>query len=320
MATKNLPANIIDKVQVVDRRSDQAQFTGIEDDNTEKVINLTLRPGNRNGLFGRASLGYGTDDRYNGNGMISYFQGETQLAALLSTNNTNNIGFTDFMGDAMSNMGGGGRRMGGGGRGGGGGGNRGGGGGNYNLGGFSINSGGGGVNTTTSGGANINYRFGEKLKLGGNYYFNIVDSKMEQQSIRENILPDSVFYYTFYNCPGLSGTIPANMFGNINGAPADSMFRGTFGLCSGLTGSIPAGLFGTFTGNPASGMFLSTFQGCTGLTGIEDGIWDLHELTNTSATNMFSNTFNGATNITSPTPKQTRPAIKQPQRRAIPPG
>ncbi|MDR2038179.1 MAG: outer membrane beta-barrel protein [Bacteroidales bacterium] len=198
VAMKNLPANIIDKVQVVDRKSDQAQFTGIEDDNTEKVINLTLRPGNRNGLFGRASVGYGTDDRYNGNGMISYFQGETQLAALLSTNNTNNIGFTDFMGDAMSSTGGGGRRSGGGGgnRGGGGGGNRGGGGGNYNLGGFSISSGGGGINTTTSGGANINYRFGEKLKLGGNYFFNVVDSKMDQQSIRENILPDSVFYYT----------------------------------------------------------------------------------------------------------------------------
>ena len=52
VALKNLPANIIDKVQVVDRRSDQAQFTGIEDDDTEKVINLTLRPGNQ---IGRAS-------------------------------------------------------------------------------------------------------------------------------------------------------------------------------------------------------------------------------------------------------------------------
>jgi hypothetical protein len=194
VALKNLPANIVDKVQVVDRRSDQAQFTGIEDDNTEKVINLTLRPGNRNGSFGRATAGYGTEDRYNANGIFSHFDGETQLAALLSSNNTNNIGFSDFMGDVMSTMGGGfggGGRGGGGSRGGGGGGNR-----SFNLGGISINSGSGGANTTTSGGANANYRFGEKLKIGANYFFNIVDSRMEQNSIRENILPDSTFFYT----------------------------------------------------------------------------------------------------------------------------
>ncbi len=201
IATKNLPANIVDKVQVVDRKSDQAQFTGIEDDETEKVLNLTLRPGNRDGMFGRAMVGYGTDNRYDANGIISYFNGDTQLAALLSTNNTNNIGFTDFMGDVMSSMGGGGRRSGGGGMGTGtfisGGGRSGGGGGGYtlNVGGFSMSSGGGGITSTTSGGANINYRFGEKLKLGGNYFFNLVDRDVEQRSKRENILPDSTFYY-----------------------------------------------------------------------------------------------------------------------------
>ncbi len=196
VALKNLPANIVDKVQVVDRKSDQAQFTGIEDDNTEKVINLTLRPGNRDGMFGRALVGYGTEDRYSGSGIISYFNGETQLAALLSSNNTNNMGFTDFMGDAMSSMGGSGRRMGGGGGGnrGGGGGNRGGGG-NYNLGGISMSAGGGGVSTSTSGGANVNYRFGEKLKLGANYFFNVVDRETDQISNRINILTDSTFNY-----------------------------------------------------------------------------------------------------------------------------
>lgn len=200
VATKNLPANLIDKVQVVDRRSDQAQFTGIEDDDTEKVINLTLRPGNRNGMFGRAVAGYGNDDRYNANGIISYFQGETQLAALLSSNNTNNIGFTDFMGDVMNTMGGSGRMRGGGGGGGfGGGGGRpgggGGGGGRYSLGGMSISSGNSGISTTTSGGANLNYRFGEKLKVGANYFFNIMDRDVAWNSHRENILPDSVFFY-----------------------------------------------------------------------------------------------------------------------------
>ncbi|MDR1172128.1 MAG: outer membrane beta-barrel protein [Bacteroidales bacterium] len=202
VALKNLPANIVDKVQVVDRRSDQAQFTGIEDDDTEKVINLTLRPGNRDGTFGRAMVGYGNEDRYDANGIISYFNGDTQLAALLSSNNTNNLNFTDFMGDVMSSMGGSGRRMGGGGgsgggnRGGSGGGSRGGGGTrNLSMGGISMSAGGGGVSTSTSGGANVNYKFGEKLKLGANYFFNVVDRETYQLSNRVNFLTDSSFNY-----------------------------------------------------------------------------------------------------------------------------
>jgi len=209
VAMRNLPANIVDKVQVVDRRSDQAQFTGIEDDDTEKVINLTLRPGNRDGIFGRAMAGYGTDDRYDANGMISYFSGETQLAALLSSNNTNNLNFTDFMGDVMSGMGGGGMRQGGGGggggpvimmvnTGGGGGGRIGSGGGgmrNLNIGGFSMSSGGGGISTSTSGGLNANYRFNEKLKLNSSYFFNVVDRVADQTSNRINFVGDSSLYY-----------------------------------------------------------------------------------------------------------------------------
>ena len=207
VALKNLPANAIDKVQVVDRKSDQAQFTGIEDDDTEKVINLTLRPGNRDGTFGRFQAGYGTDKRYDANGLISYFGGETQLAALMSSNNTNNMNFTDFMGDVMGSMGGGGRRGGGGGGapmmimgnpgGGGGGGRMGSGGGTrtLNVGGFSMSSGGGGISTSTSGGFNANYRFGEKLKLGANYFFNLVNRDADQTSNRINFVGDSSLNY-----------------------------------------------------------------------------------------------------------------------------
>ena len=215
VALKNLPANVVDKVQVVDRRSDQARFTGIEDDDTEKIINLVTRPGNSNGMFGRAQAGYGTDKRYDVNGLLAYFQGGTQLAALLSSNNTNNLNFTDFMGDVMSSMGGGGRRPGGGGPGGpgggggavmimspggGGGGGRmgtGGGGGMtmMNVGGFGMSSGGGGLSTSTSGGFNANHQFGDKLKLGANYMFNVVDRIAEQTSNRINFVGDSLLNY-----------------------------------------------------------------------------------------------------------------------------
>jgi hypothetical protein len=141
-----------------------------------------------------------------------------------------------------------------------------------------------------------------------------------------------MFNGTFANCTGLTGTIPAGLFAGITGAPAEYMFRGTFdkctgltslpsGLfsgingapatrtfdetfngCTGLTGSIPSGLFGTFTGAPVAYMFDSTFYGCTGLTTIEDGIWDVSEVTNTNITGMFSNMFTGCTNITSASP------------------
>ena len=204
VALKNLPANIVDRVQVVDRKSDQAQFTGIEDDDTEKILNLTLRPGNRDGVFGRALVGYGTDKRYDANGLISYFNGDTQLAALFSSNNTNNLNFSDFMGDVISSMGGSGRRQGGGGGGGGpimmmGGGGSGGGrmgssGGGQRMmggGGFGMFSSNVGMTKSSMGGANINYVFNEKLKINGSYNMNLVDRYTDQTSDRINYLSGS---------------------------------------------------------------------------------------------------------------------------------
>lgn len=64
VASKNLPADMIDKLQVVDRKSDMARLTGVDDGEDETVINLTVRKGMDNGWFGNAETGYGTDDRY----------------------------------------------------------------------------------------------------------------------------------------------------------------------------------------------------------------------------------------------------------------
>ena len=217
VALRNLPANVVDRVQVVDRRSDQAQFTGIEDDNTERILNLTLRPGNRDGTFGRALAGWGADipkgvnelnHRYDANGLLAYFSGNTQVAALISSNNTNNINFTDFMGEVMGAFGGGGMRMGGGGMGGGqmmmvmpggmggGGGRMGSAGGAgqrmMGMGGlFGMAAGGAGITTSTSGGANANFILNEKLRLDANYFFNIVNRDSEQNSNRINFLADN---------------------------------------------------------------------------------------------------------------------------------
>ncbi len=116
MATKNLPADAIDKVQVFDKRSDQAEFTGIDDGNSEKAINLKMKPDRNNALFGKATAGTGTSERYDGQFNINKFKGEKQLSLIGMDNNTNRQGFSfvdalSFSGDMMRNMKGGGGRM-----------------------------------------------------------------------------------------------------------------------------------------------------------------------------------------------------------------
>ncbi len=111
----------------------------------------------------------------------------------------------------------------------------------------------------------------------------------------------AMFYNTFYKCSGLTGTIPDGLFGNLTGAPAQRMFYDTFYGCSGLTGTIPDGLFGNLTGAPASGMFYGTFNGCSGLTGtIPDGLFG--NLSGAPVTYMFSYTFNGCSGLTGAIP------------------
>ncbi|MFN4084138.1 MAG: outer membrane beta-barrel protein [Bacteroidia bacterium] len=100
MALRNLPAEIIDKMQVFDRMSEQSQFTRFDDGNSEKTINLTSRRGKANGVFGKIYAGYGTDSRYNAGLNINAFNGNRRLTLLAMTNNINqqNFGFQDIIG------------------------------------------------------------------------------------------------------------------------------------------------------------------------------------------------------------------------------
>lgn len=66
MATKNLDADAVDKVQVFDRKSDRAEFTGIDDGQTSKAINLKLKKDRNNSTFGRITAGAGDKERYDG--------------------------------------------------------------------------------------------------------------------------------------------------------------------------------------------------------------------------------------------------------------
>jgi len=92
MASKNLPANAIKKIQVFDKKSKTAEFTGVDDGLSEKTINLELRDDKKSGYFGNVMGGYGTDDRYEAKSMINRFDKQTQISFIGSANNLNNAG------------------------------------------------------------------------------------------------------------------------------------------------------------------------------------------------------------------------------------
>ena len=106
VASKNLPANMVDKLQVVDRKSDMARLTGVDDGEDETVINLTFKKNMNQGWFGTAEGGYGTDDRYMGSFNVNRFWNGNQITLLGNFNNINQIGFTDSNGNRFRRFGG----------------------------------------------------------------------------------------------------------------------------------------------------------------------------------------------------------------------
>ena len=93
-ATKNLPADAIDKVQLIDDKTEKTKNTGIDDGQREKVLNLTLKADKKKGWFGNAAAAGGNTDRFLGQFNINRFDNKKQISALLLSNNVNESGFT----------------------------------------------------------------------------------------------------------------------------------------------------------------------------------------------------------------------------------
>ncbi|HMK05333.1 MAG TPA: TonB-dependent receptor [Ferruginibacter sp.] len=155
-ALKNLPADVIDKIQVFDRLSDQAQLTGFDDGNSVKTVNIVTKSGIKNGQFGRIYAGAGTQGRYTAGGNVSFFKDNRRISLVGNFNNVNQQNFAsqDLLG--VTSSGGGGR----------GGGGRGGGGSDFNVGQSS------GISKTNAAGINFSNMYGKKLTLSGSYFFN----------------------------------------------------------------------------------------------------------------------------------------------------
>ncbi|MEJ7693401.1 carboxypeptidase regulatory-like domain-containing protein, partial [Daejeonella sp.] len=92
LVTKNIRADMVDKVQVYDKKSDQATFTGIDDGEKTKTINIKLKEDKKSGYFGKAEAGGGNDDFYQGQAMFNVFKGKKKLSAYGTIGNTAKTG------------------------------------------------------------------------------------------------------------------------------------------------------------------------------------------------------------------------------------
>ncbi|MCH2469490.1 MAG: TonB-dependent receptor [Gemmatimonadetes bacterium] len=197
IATRNLPADAIERIQVYDKQSDMAEFTGIADGQEERTINLELREDARRGYFGQAvgGLGGGLEPvavieaqpngrtRYNESLNINRFSPTTQLALLGNANNVNEAGFAwgDFV-----NFSGGARGLGGGGNRGGGG--RGGGGqGGIQLGGGRND----GFTESMSLGLNANHDFSDDRWIRSSYFYTGLDNVQQQTTQQQQLMGSS---------------------------------------------------------------------------------------------------------------------------------
>ena len=192
LAIKNLPSDVIASIEVFDKKSEQAEFTGFDDGEEVKTINIVTKGGFRQGTFGEVSGGYGTDDRYKVNGNLNFFNDDRRISVLGMSNNVNQQNFSqeDLAGVMAAGNSGRGR----GGRGGGGGGRSGAPGGS-SASNFMVGSLGG---VTSANGLGLNYvdQWGEKWKITGSYFFNQSDNLTQQQTDREyfeSVLPGMTY-------------------------------------------------------------------------------------------------------------------------------
>jgi len=168
-ATKNLPADVIEKIQIIDDYGDQGNLTGNKTGDPERVLNIEIAPSKNTGDFGQFRVGGGTEERYQVTGMYNSFAENRQFSSLANLNNTNASLF-DF-----NTQGGGARRM--------------------RMGGGGGGGGGGGNGLTNTGSIGLNYRksfLDDKLSTYGSYSYSRNDNNTLSNSLNQYIYPDSL--------------------------------------------------------------------------------------------------------------------------------
>lgn len=186
IAIKNLPANSIYKIQVFDKKSDQATFTGIDDGVRSKTINLQLKKDKKKGSFGKLDLGAGLNGKWNNSGMINSFRNKKKLSAYgtMSSTNINGFNLQQSNQNAVDND----PEF------------------NNNIGGFApmANQGndfnnsfsyGEGLPESRAGGINYANKFNDdQQSINGSYRYNKFNSAGYGSTLSQSILPDTVFF------------------------------------------------------------------------------------------------------------------------------
>ncbi|MBT3207901.1 MAG: outer membrane beta-barrel protein [Bacteroidetes bacterium] len=157
VATKNLPAKAIDKVQVFDKKSEEAQFMGIDDGVRDRTINLLLNEDNKKGYFGNLKAGYATDNYYKADGNVYRFSEKLQTALLGMYNNINDFGYT------ATGRGGWGQQV-------------------------------NGLNTTAAGGLNLSFNSTKYNRYFMSYLASQTKTELEQTSNTENFLQEGSYF------------------------------------------------------------------------------------------------------------------------------
>lgn len=182
---KNLPADMIDRVEVFDKMSDQSAFTGFNDGDQQKTINLVTKKSKVVGQFGRLYAGAGGDEnlepRYNSGAVYNNFNGNRRVTLLLLSNNVNqqNFSISDLSGvmsgSQNQNRGGGGMgRMGG----------------ASGL----MSSPQNGITTTQSAGLNYSDQWGKKITVSGSYFFNSSENLAKTEITRNYFTGNNLVY------------------------------------------------------------------------------------------------------------------------------
>ncbi len=174
-ATREINADMVDRIQIIDDYGDQSAFTGIKDGDPTKTMNIQLRKDKNKGYFGNSTVGAGTNDRYLSSLSINKFNNEQQISLFGNLNNTNvNLFNFGSMGGAMGNTMGNSARSMGGGRGG--------------VGSSTGSIGGSdGINTTKSIGLNYRDEWGSKISVYGSCSFSNKLSNTIKNSTQQNI-------------------------------------------------------------------------------------------------------------------------------------
>ena len=165
LATRNLPTDIIEKIQVFDDLDDQSKFSGFDDGNRVKTINITTKKDKRQGYFGKAVAGVGTEGNYDESINMHRFDNDQQISVLGQANDINkqNFSIQDILGNSGGRRGGGGPAA-------------------------ATNQSSPGITSVWAGGINYKDSWGTKTDITGSYFYNQqhVSSDVSSIAVKNN--------------------------------------------------------------------------------------------------------------------------------------